>query len=126
MAETPEEFVQEVKYEFDRLVAQTCLTDEFWREAEAPSITAHMMWDHLYSVIMRWPIAKRELLTYRWPITWRDAFKERWFPKWAKARWPIRYRRIDLTELAAIDQAQFEDTPLRYHTGIGREREPDA
>lgn len=32
----------------------------------------------------------------RYPADWREAFKERWFPTWWKARWPVRYKEIDL------------------------------
>jgi hypothetical protein len=41
-----------------------------------------------------------------WPDGWWQAFKDRWFPRWAKARWPVRrVIRVDLVECS----------PERYH-----------
>jgi len=35
----------------------------------------------------------------QWPTTWWQAFKERWFPKWAKCKWPVQYKRIDVEQM---------------------------
>ena len=32
-----------------------------------------------------------------WPDGWWQAFKERWFPPWAKRRWPVKYKWIEMT-----------------------------
>ena len=31
-----------------------------------------------------------------WPADWWQAFKERWYPAWAKHRWPVEYRRVEI------------------------------
>ncbi len=33
----------------------------------------------------------------QWPEDWWQAFKDHWFPAWAKQRWPIRYKRVDVS-----------------------------
>lgn len=105
---------EEFKYEFEKLVAAMPMSDCFWRDAAVPAMQIAKM-AHLPFVqaIITWEAAKRRLVEYRWPATWRDAFKERWFPEWAKRRWPIRWERITLDELAAIRRGPG-DKPYRY------------
>jgi hypothetical protein len=31
----------------------------------------------------------------RHPENWKESVKERWLPRWAKKRWPIRYKEYD-------------------------------
>ena len=36
-------------------------------------------------------VVQHEEISY--PRDWWEAFKERWFPKWAKIKWPVQYRK---------------------------------
>lgn len=113
-----EKRIEEIKYEFDRLYAEMAFDDRFLQDAEAPTlvITKHLI-DGLMQAVARWPLARRRLLEYRWPATWRDAFKERWFPDWAKRRWPMRYKKVAVDELAAIRRK--DDEEVRYFLDRG-------
>jgi hypothetical protein len=49
---------------------------------------------------------------HSYPRTWWDAFKERWFPKWAKRRWPVDYRRVKISgEIIYPDLTKEIDFP---------------
>jgi len=114
---TAEEFSIALGYEWDKLVGYQIVSDPFWREAEAPKIVANMFQSWLnedVAVRLSWPVAQRKLAQYKWPATWRDAFKERWFPEWAKRRWPVLYREVDLRELYACKRPP-EDDRIKYH-----------
>lgn len=101
--------IEEIKYEFDKLVGIMPLSSPFWEDAAIPAIEIATMahWNFVQAII-KWEAAKRRLLEYHWPATWRDAFKERWFPAWARRRWPVRWRRITLDELIAIQRGPEE------------------
>ena len=112
-----EEFTQAFIYEWEKLLALRTIADPFWREAEVPKIEATRLWRWLNDdlcVRMTWKLATRRIAEYRWPATWRDAFKERWFPEWAKRRWPVLYREVDLQELYACKRPP-EDDRIKYH-----------
>lgn len=114
MYETAEEFSTAVNYEWDKLMGYQVVSDPFWREAEAPKITAEIMHSWLNNdlvVRVEWPVAQRQLAYCRYPATWWDAVKERWFPAWAKRRWPIAYGSLDLRELYACKR---DDERFRY------------
>lgn len=112
--ETIEIKYEEIKYEFEKLVAAMPMPDSFWRDAAIPAMEIAKMahWNFVQAIIT-WEAARRRLIEYRWPAKWQDAFKERWFPEWAKRRWPVRWKRIMLDELAAIRRGPGEK-PYRY------------
>jgi len=105
------EKIEEVKYEFEKLVAILPMSDCFWEDAEIPALTIAKLAHQVFTrAIITWEVARRRLYEYRWPATWQDAFKERWFPAWAKKRWPVRYKKVALDELAAIRREDNEYT----------------
>jgi hypothetical protein len=113
-----EELTRSVVYEWNKLIAHRPLSDHFLELMDAPQIVAERVMNYFTDVVVVWPVAKRQLLSYQWPLTWWDAFKERWFPEWAKGRWPVRYKRIRLDELIAIRKDSIpvsEKYPLRYY-----------
>lgn len=107
-----EKRMREVEYEFEKLCAVYPISDKLWYDLNIPSIKiANLAHERFVRVIITWEVARRRLAEYRWPATWRDAFKERWFPAWAKERWPVRYEKVALDELAAM---RSEDENVRY------------
>lgn len=113
-----EKRIEEIKYEFDKLVAAMPMSDCFWEDAAIPAMEVARMahWQFVRAIIT-WEMAKRRLAEYQWPATWRDAFKERWFPSWAKRRWPVRYEKVAVDELAAIRRE--DDDKTRYFVDRG-------
>lgn len=104
---------EELKYEFEKLMAIQAMSDSFWEDAAIPAIKiVETAWRGLAYQIITWETARRKLLEYQWPATWKEAFKERWFPRWAKKRWPIYYRKIEVSELAAIKRGS--EDKVRY------------
>lgn len=105
--------IEEFLYEFEKLMMVLPMSDSFWKDAAIPTARiAEMFWTNMVNAILTWETAKRKLLDYQWPATWQDAFKERWFPGWARRRWPVRYRRIEVSELAPIKRGP--EDKVRY------------
>lgn len=50
------------------------------------------------SVGLHGMVKERVVVKEKWPETWWEAVKDRWFPKWAKTRWPVAYRTIDIDQ----------------------------
>lgn len=102
---------EEVKYEFEKLVAMMPMSDSFWEGAEIPALRIAKLahWSFVQAIIT-WEVARRRLTEYRWPATWWDAVKERWYPTWAKRRWPVRYEKVTVDELAGIRHEDGEKT----------------
>ena len=114
---TVEQFGEALEYEWDKLLALQTASDSFWRNAEAPKIITSMMWNWLnddLAVRMTWAVAARRLLEYKWPATWKDAIKERWFPRWARHKRPVCYKKIELRELYACKRAP-KDERVKYN-----------
>jgi len=106
-----EDKVKEVKYEFEKLASTIAMSDCFWEDAEIPALAiAKLAHEQFVRAMITWYVARRRLADYQWCATWRDAFKERWFPAWAKRRWPVRYKRVAVDELAAIRREDDEKT----------------
>jgi len=113
-----EEKIEEFKFEFDRLMAVMPISDVFWRDSAMPTVEiVKLAHESFVQAIIKWEVARRRLAEYRWPATWRDAFKERWFPAWAKRRWPVRYRKVSIDELAAAKRG--DDEFVRYFIECG-------
>lgn len=50
--------------------------------------------------------------TIRHPLNWIEAVKERWFPRWARRRWPVRYK-VHLIEAKAYYPGWYPYFPGR-------------
>lgn len=117
-----EQKIEQVKYEFEKLVGIMPTSDVFWESAALPSLEiAKLAHQSFVQAIITWQAARRRLGEYRWPATWRDAFKERWFPAWAKKRWPVRYQTIAVDELLGARPRPGDEHVIRYFMPAGYE-----
>jgi len=56
-----------------------------------------------------WANPKSAAIEY--PKDWWQSFKDRWFPVWAKKRWPVKMRHVDIREIFPflnIDTPEYE------------------
>jgi len=64
-----------------------------------------------------------ERVSAEYPADWWQAFKARWFPAWAKQRWPVRMKQIELVaqELyPKVDKPEWE--PVLHLSKLERQK----
>jgi hypothetical protein len=44
-------------------------------------------------------ILTQNIEKYQWPADWVEAIKERFLPHWALQKWPVRYRKIEVSAI---------------------------